>query len=252
TPPSYARNKPLPAAAPDYVRTFSTTDWGSGHGEAPRFEIAFEDTYPSCATRAVKLFVEDRPGFDAFFRKAGVPPSDLPNSRWSRGISTALCHHFSLQERKCPYWQNCIFLHVETEVLMREFKRYKCMCGPNDGVCRFTRCPYAHTQTQLTIPSAFEEPAFPGEDAVREIRYTSEQTGLESTLKLPRKFIANTSQKIANSLCSHTYDWCSDAQCNHGVHITPEGWAWLRGYSDATKADLPTPRYFASKVRRVV
>ena len=98
---------------------------------------------------------------------------------------------------------------------MREFKRYKCMCGPNDGVCKFQGCLYAHKQKDLTIPSAFEEPAFPGEDAVWEIRYTSEQTGLESTLKLPRKFIANTFRKIDNSLCSHTYDWCSSAVSNH-------------------------------------
>ena len=159
--PVYERNR-LPPNTPPHLRTFLASDWGTGHGEAPQFEFAFEDTYHHLPNRGDSSHRNDgcKPEkWDEFTRpllKANtVLKTELPNPSWS-AVVTQLCYHFSMKEEKCPHWQNCIFLHVDSKRLKEKFKQYKCMCGPHDGLCKYGKfgtCFYAHRQSELTMPS---------------------------------------------------------------------------------------------------
>ena len=51
-------------------------------------------------------------------------------------------------------------------------------------------------------------------------------------------------------ICPRTHDWCNRAECKHGVHFTPEGWAWLK-LEGGEKVPEP-PAYFRAKVDALV
>ena len=163
----YERNR-LPPDAPAHLRTFRAGDWGTGHGEAPQFEFAFEDTYPTKATRAIEMMVCKPEKWQEFIepllRDYTVLKMELPNESWT-AVGTQLCYHFSMKEEKCPHWQNCIFLHVDSKRLKEKFKQFRCMCGPNDGLCKYGKfgtCFYAHRQSELTVPPELLSSAYPG------------------------------------------------------------------------------------------
>mmetsp|Transcript_54838 Transcript_54838/g.127990 ORF Transcript_54838/g.127990 Transcript_54838/m.127990 type:complete len:605 (+) Transcript_54838:70-1884(+) len=255
-PPSYSCNNKLPEHAPEYLKSFLASDWGTGHGEAPRFEIPFEDTYPTKATRAIEMLVYEPDKFQGTMQpliKAGkVLKESLPHDGWT-AVGTQLCYHFSLKDGKCPHWHNCMFLHVHPSKLRQKFKQYRCMCGPNDGLCKYGKyntCMYAHAQSQLTVPAELEESGYPSaRGETHKLSWTSPTTGVEVTARVPTKFIANTCRKSHDRLCAQTHDWCNKKECTHGVHLIPEGWAWLK--QQCKEGPVP-PAYFSEKVRRLM
>ena len=183
-----------------------------------------------------------------------VQPMELPNDKWD-AVGTQLCYHFSMKEEKCPHWQNCIFLHVDTKRLKEKFKQYRCMCGKNDGLCEFGKhgtCFYAHRQSELTIPADLQRSAFPHSNESRKLVWTNGD-GLDKTFQLPVKYIAQTFLKDDDRLCPRTTDWCNRVECKHGVHITPDGWAWLRLECSENDENVPAPPiYFRAKVDALV
>lgn len=251
----YHRNGKLPHDAPEYLKVFQAVDWGSGHGESPRFEIPFEETYPTKATKAVHMMVCEPEKFEKvtsqFIKQGKLSQKDLPNESWG-AVSANLCYHFSLKDEKCPHWQNCLFLHVSASRLREQFKLYRCMCGPNDGICKYGKaCMYAHKQKELTVPPEFEDPAYPDSTNSRTLSCTNRETGLEVSFAIEERYIANTSRKSDSRMCTQTHDWCNKKDCPHGVHITSEGWAWLLAKGCKGAPQSP-PAYFQEKVSKLL
>eukprot|EP00438_Fugacium_kawagutii_P033913 Skav205524 [mRNA] locus=scaffold4253:66331:68151:+ [translate_table: standard] len=204
------------------------------------------------------MLVYEREKFDKFVSKlikeGKLSGRELPNESWD-AVAGQLCYHFSLKGEKCPHWQNCLFLHVSATKLQEYFRLYRCMCGPQDGLCKYGRlktCLYAHRQSELTVPQQLLEthPDYVGSARSRRLSWTNLETGQEVSFEMQEKYIANTVRRSDDRMCTQTHEWCNKKDCAHGVHITPEGWAWLQAHGSdlAPKA----PLYFAERVRKLI
>ena len=156
-----------------------------------------------------------------------------------------------LEGAKCPKWHNCYFLHVDPKALRKQFKRFRCMCGPNSGICaygKYDTCLYAHRPEELTVVEELEESGYPDNEDIRDLRAKND-AGTDMLLQIPQKFIANTEARTAPVLClAAVYEWCNRRDCRQGVHLTSAGWTWLWTNYEGEKPPRP-PAYFAKKVK---
>lgn len=240
-PGGYQKNQPLPPDAPKNLAVFHCRDWGSGHLENPLFEFPFESTFPTKITRHILQIMTARG--DCMDKSAA--PKEQP-------FHTILCHSFTFY-RKCTYWQNCNYLHVDSAVIKERCQRYKCQVNGSSACCKFKKCPYAHSKRGLTLPTMMNEPAFDGPDGecLRHLTLATEnEVCVISQFDIKQKYIANTGGRNAQCMCNQ--GWCTTTDEAHcvSVHLLPA--AWIDGAFENLKGvKPPVPTYFQKHLPRI-
>lgn len=124
---------------------------------------------------------------------------------------------------KCPFWWNCMFLHVKPEVVKQKLRTFTCKYKKN---CNLQpACQFAHDGSEIVMPKGFEEREF---------------KGLKSPIQV---WVGNSSEMVAvDHLCftkALTVDkprvFCDSPDCAEWenctkVHLKQEWW----------KSSLPT------------
>uniref|UniRef100_A0A7R9YQF3 mitogen-activated protein kinase kinase n=1 Tax=Chlamydomonas euryale TaxID=1486919 RepID=A0A7R9YQF3_9CHLO len=166
------------------------------------------------------------------------------------GFFTKLCYYFTFFS-KCPYWQECDYLHVIPSEIYALCKRYKCQVGRMNSPCGYRKCPYAHRIDELRIPHELREPAYPNQVSAapykRLILLKPDGSSNQCEFTISTKYIANTPGSLSLHMCHNR--WCTvteQAACR-SVHLLPAAWA-EDAFQDVRGSAPEAPKYFLKQI----
>lgn len=206
--------KPLrPGWAQGVSESLTTRDWGSSHDADPHFSLEETAFYPTKYTRWLQS------------------QSYYPNHR-----TPMLCQKF-LYHGKCPFWQNCLFVHASTVSVREKAKEYFCTINGKPDACPARSvCPYAHLSSELVAPAYFTTSS-----TTSDRKTTVKIENDEFTVAL--NGIASN-RYVSDKVCS--YDFCDDFSCEE-THLLPFQWEELVRQHPELKHHVPA--YFHKLLR---
>ena len=184
----------LPHGVPEYITITGWRNIDNFH-----IEIPFLELYP---TKLSKAIAQDQ-----------APPAPF-----------RICFNFLFFNHRCLQWENCTFLHVRRDVIMREFKKVYCPLQslPTNCTIISSECPYAHNQQSLAVPADFlESTANLNANCKLEFKNGSAFESVEE--KDIHLYVLETAGVPENNiLCSNPY-CVKFGDCSH-VHLSPQFW----------------------------